>query len=79
MSSLIVNGQPYPAPNPVSIADVVEDILGVRVAADGSVPHGARLGVAVAVNAVVVPRTGWAARQLAVGDAVEIVTATQGG
>jgi len=40
---------------------------------------GAPRGVAVAVNDMVVPRTQWAARRLAPGDAVEIVRATQGG
>jgi sulfur carrier protein len=36
-------------------------------------------GLAVAVNACVVPRSGWASRRLAAGDAIEIVGAVQGG
>jgi sulfur carrier protein len=36
-------------------------------------------GVAVAVNAEVVPRSAWATTPLGTGDAVEIVTAAAGG
>lgn len=36
-------------------------------------------GIAVAVNEEVVPRDDWPRRPLADGDAVEIVTAVQGG
>lgn len=37
------------------------------------------LGVAVAVNGVVVPRAAWPRTRLAAGDMVEIVQAKQGG
>jgi sulfur carrier protein len=36
-------------------------------------------GVAVAVNGAVVPRSAWATTALRDGDAVEVVTAVQGG
>lgn len=36
-------------------------------------------GIAVAVNAEVVPRSAWAASPLVVGDHVELLTAAQGG
>jgi sulfur carrier protein len=39
----------------------------------------ARRGVAVAVNGTVVPRSTWETSRLADGDAVEVLTATQGG
>ena len=39
----------------------------------------ARRGVAVAVNGTVVPRSTWAEARLADGDAVEVLTAAQGG
>ncbi|WP_205325265.1 sulfur carrier protein ThiS [Glycomyces sp. YM15] len=39
---------------------------------------GARRGIAVALNGEVVPRSEWD-RPLADGDAVEVLTATQGG
>lgn len=40
---------------------------------------GDRQGVAVAVNAAVVPRADWAARALADGDQVLVIQASQGG
>ncbi|MBL7257030.1 sulfur carrier protein ThiS [Paractinoplanes lichenicola] len=39
----------------------------------------ARRGVAVAVNGEVVPRSTWGLTALADGDAVEVLTAAQGG
>lgn len=36
-------------------------------------------GIAVALNGAVVPRRAWADTPLAAGDAVEIITARQGG
>ncbi len=39
----------------------------------------ARSGVAVAVNGVVLPRSKWDAAVLADNDAVEVLTAVQGG
>ncbi|MFH3480842.1 sulfur carrier protein ThiS [Xanthobacter variabilis] len=38
-----------------------------------------RKGIAVALNGAVVPRRAWAGTRLASGDAVEIITAKQGG
>jgi len=54
-------------------ATTVADLLAARLG-DGHPP-----GVAVAVNDEVVPRGDWAARRLADGDVVEVVTAVQGG
>ena len=79
MIALTVNGAPHSAAAPLTVADLVAERTGLRVAAGGVAPGGAALGIAVAVNAAVVPRSGWAAAQLADGDAIEIVTATQGG
>jgi len=36
-------------------------------------------GIAVAVNGTVVPRSAWPATELRDGDAVEVLTAVQGG
>ncbi|HTZ76480.1 MAG TPA: sulfur carrier protein ThiS [Stellaceae bacterium] len=40
---------------------------------------GAPRGLAVAVNGAVVPRASWDERNLAAGDEIEVVRATQGG
>jgi sulfur carrier protein len=63
---ITVNGEPR------DVAGTVEDVLmalGVE----------AQRGVAVAVDAEVVPRGAWATTAVADGARVEIVTAVQGG
>ncbi|WP_408896727.1 sulfur carrier protein ThiS [Nocardioides sp. R1-1] len=57
----------------VALEATVADLLRTRLG--NARPHG----VAVAVNAEVVPRGEWAAHRLADGDVVEVVTAVQGG
>jgi sulfur carrier protein len=61
---ITVNGDARSFPDPTTVADVLP---------------GDPRGLAAAVNGVVVPRAGHAATLLADGDAVEIVTAVQGG
>jgi sulfur carrier protein len=63
---ITVNGEPR------AVAGTVEDVLdalGIEV----------RRGMAVAVDAEVVPRSAWSTTQVAEGARVEIVTAVQGG
>lgn len=79
MITITVNGQSRSAQAAFSVADLVADLTGIRVDAAGAIPDGGALGTAVAVNSVVVPRAGWTAEELADGDVVEIVSATQGG
>ncbi len=64
-----VNGEPRELAPGTTVAAVVES-LGAR-----SAPRG----VAVAVDAEVVPRTQWERRELAGGERVEVLTAIQGG
>jgi sulfur carrier protein len=65
--SIILNGAPTGgAP---TVADLVERHLRTREPT----------GVAVAVNATVVPRERWATWPLHDGDVVDVVTAVQGG
>ena len=45
----------------------------------GSGRDGRRRGIAIAVNGSVVPRGLWIEQQVAEGDIVELLTATQGG
>lgn len=59
--------------------DLVAATTGRVVGDDGRSADGTGLGVALAVDGVVVPRGAWAATPLRTGDAVEIVTAVQGG
>ena len=54
-------------------------LTGRSIGPDGRAADGRKLGVAVARNAEVVPRSQWHATALADGDDVELVTAVQGG
>jgi sulfur carrier protein len=69
MTSILLNGEP----TSVDDGTTVEQLLG-RV----DVPPQAR-GVAVAVDAEVVPRGEWPSHVVVDGAQVEIVTAIQGG
>jgi sulfur carrier protein len=63
---ITVNGEPRELAGTV---DDLLDALGVEV----------RRGMAVAVDAEVVPRSAWSTTQVCDGARVEIVTAVQGG
>lgn len=65
---LSVNGEPRDLPAETTVADLVTGLA-----------PGATRGIAVAVNATVVPRGEWPATPLRPGDAVEVLTAVQGG
>lgn len=65
--TITVNGEPA-RPSP-TIAALLQERFD----------HPAPLGVAVAVNGEVAPRSTWPGRLLQQGDAVEIVTAKAGG
>ena len=77
--ALTVNGERRDLTEGSSILDLVAATTGRSLGPDGRPSNGARLGVAVALNSEVVPRARWAATPLAAGDAVELVTAMQGG
>lgn len=68
---IVVNGQDAPDLEAgITIADLVRHVAGVD-------PDGR--GVAVAVDAVVVPRGQWTTTRVADGARVEVVGAVQGG
>ena len=64
-----VNGEPTELEDGATVADVLE-----RLDVDGP-----RRGLAVAVDAEVVPRSKWDVRPLVAGDRVEVLNAIQGG
>lgn len=76
---LTVNGEARALPQPATVLALVAATTGRALGEDGKPADGGRLGVAVALNAEVVPRGSWASTALAAGDAVELVTAMQGG
>lgn len=61
------------------LLELVAELTGKELAPAGQPVDGSRLGVAVAVNSAVIPRSQWAGRRLTDGDDVELVTAVQGG
>jgi sulfur carrier protein len=66
--NVVVNGESRHLPAGATVESLLQE-LDIAL----------RRGVAVAVEAEVVPRSGWPARALADGERIEIVTAIQGG
>jgi sulfur carrier protein len=67
MITALVNGSPLELPPGSTVADVVDRLCA-----------GER-GIAVAVDREIVPRSDWAAWQIAEGSCIEVVTAAAGG
>ncbi|MER3400138.1 MAG: thiamine biosynthesis protein ThiS [Thermoflexus sp.] len=67
-ATLVVNGQTYPY-RPQTVRELLADL--------GLDPD--RPGIAVAVNATVIPRSEWDVVHLQPGDRVEVVHAVAGG
>ena len=67
--TLTVNGESREVAPAETVAGIVAGLAG----------SGEARGVAVAVNGDVVPRSAWVTTVLRDGDAVEVLTAVQGG
>lgn len=79
MISVHLNGQDAQLPLDSTIRDAVVSLTGRDVADDGRAADGGSLGLAVAVDGSVIPRSQWAQTPLSAGQIVEVVTAVQGG
>lgn len=79
MITLTVNGSSHDVPEGATVVDLVAEITGRELSVDGTPADGGRLGVAVALDAGVVPRSRWGRTSVAQGADVEIITAMQGG
>ena len=77
--TLTVNGAAHPIEDDASLLDLVAQTIDRPLTADGTPADGGRLGVAVALDSAVVPRSRWQDTRLAEGQTVEIITAMQGG
>jgi sulfur carrier protein len=77
--NITLNGSQHAVAAGASITTLVSEITGRPLAADGQATDGQKLGVAVAHNSEVVPRSQWFTTTLTDGDDVELVTAVQGG
>lgn len=79
MTHITINGEPRTVPPDATIGHVVTTETGRDLHPDGRAQDGRGLGIAVAKNSEVVPRSSWFTEPLGDGDTVELVTATQGG
>ena len=77
--NITLNGSRHSVADDASITTLISQITGRPLAANGQATDGHKLGVAVAHNSEVVPRSQWFVTALAEGDDVELVTAVQGG
>lgn len=64
-----INGRPHQLP---ANATLLHALAALQIPED-------RQGIAIAVRAAVVPRSQWPQTTLQAGDAIEVVTAAQGG
>ncbi|HSN36851.1 MAG TPA: sulfur carrier protein ThiS [Arthrobacter sp.] len=77
--NITLNGTGRTLAEGASVGTLVSQVTGRPLAPNGQSADGTRLGVAVARNAEVVPRSQWHGTALADGDDIELVTAVQGG
>lgn len=77
--NITLNGAQLSVADDASITTLVSQVTGRSLASSGQASDGQKLGVAVAHNSEVVPRSQWFVTALAEGDDVELVTAVQGG
>ena len=77
--NITLNGTAHAVADGASVTTLVSQITGRTLAPNGQAADGRKLGVAVARNSEVVPRSQWHVTALAEGDDVELVTAVQGG
>ena len=75
--SFLFNGQIRPWCAELSVQELLRQ-EGYGLAASGA-SDGIRLGVAVAINEQVLPRSSWVSRQIARDDRVELFQAIAGG
>jgi sulfur carrier protein len=74
-----VNGRVRQVGEGSTLVDLVAEITGKALTADGSPADGSRLGIAIAVDGAVVPRSRWGSTAVATAREIDIVTAMQGG
>jgi sulfur carrier protein len=74
-----LNGAVHAVDDGASVTTLISQVTGRNLAPNGQAADGRKLGVAVARNSEVVPRSQWYVTALAEGDDVELVTAVQGG
>lgn len=77
--TVTVNGSPVTLAPGLTVTGAVSDLTGRALRADGTAADGLPLGIAVALDDAVIPRSRWSRTELTPGQKLEIVTAVQGG
>ncbi len=77
--TLTVNDETRTLPAGTTCRDLVQQLTGREVGPDGRPIEGAGLGMALAVDGRLVPRTQWDRTLLCAESRVEVLTAVQGG
>jgi sulfur carrier protein len=77
--NITLNGKPRAVRAEATVTTLVSQITGRELASNGQPADGQRLGMAIARNSELVPRSQWNSTALAEGDEIELVTAIQGG
>ncbi|WP_427005488.1 sulfur carrier protein ThiS [Pseudarthrobacter sp. H2] len=73
--NITLNGEPRAVKAKASVTSLVSQITGREPASNGQTADGQRLGVTLARNSEVVPRSQWYGMALAEGDDIELLTA----
>lgn len=76
---IIVNSDPTQVAPGTTVREFLGTHLGKQLNADGTAADGSKLGLALAIDGMVVPRSVWAHRELHSGNRIDIVSAAQGG
>ena len=79
MTTIRINDREAQLSAPATVVDAVAHTTGRELTSEGKPADGGRLGVAVALDGEVIPRSRWADTELHDGNELEIVTAVQGG
>lgn len=74
-----LNGKPADLAPGETVRDLLHALTARELGADGRTAEGTPLGLAVAVDGAVVPRSRWATTTIAPGAEIEVVEAVQGG
>lgn len=77
--NITLNGKPRAVGAEATVTTLVSQITGRELTSNGHAADGQRLGMAIARNSELVPRSHWHSTALAEGDDIELVTAIQGG
>lgn len=77
--SITVNSQPVQIDAGLTLREFISSHIGKELDSESKAVDGSKLGLAAALDGVVVPRSSWNTRTLKDGQSIEIVTAAQGG